>query len=181
YKTTEWRIGIRRSMNESDNDASSKAVDSLLNFETVKYFGADRRETMRFDGAMAVYERSSTQAYTSLAILNAGQAVIFTIGMTIVMVMCAMGRLAHVKIQPIRIGEDLGRTPWPDGVVGFQVHVAIALGQSLGHGVNDLPFRLIFSVAVTAQNPDQVGFAITFTQETAIGTRRVWRENRICA
>jgi ATP-binding cassette, subfamily B, heavy metal transporter len=87
YKATEWRIGIRRRMNESDNDASTKAVDSLLNFETVKYFGAEKRETARFDSSMAVYERSSTQAYTSLAVLNAGQAAIFTAGMTVAMIM----------------------------------------------------------------------------------------------
>ncbi len=87
YKATEWRIGIRRRMNESDTDANAKAVDSLLNYETVKYFGSEARETARYDGSMATYERASTQAYTSLAVLNAGQAAIFTAGMTAVMVM----------------------------------------------------------------------------------------------
>src|SRR5918997_2511921 len=72
YKATEWRIAIRRSMNESDTDANTKAVDSLLNFETVKYFGAEGRETQRYDRSMARYERASTQTYTSLAILNSG-------------------------------------------------------------------------------------------------------------
>jgi ATP-binding cassette subfamily B protein len=85
YKATEWRISIRRQMNDSDTDASAKAVDSLLNYETVKYFGAERRETERYDRSMARYEEASTQTYTSLAVLNSGQAVIFTIGMTIVM------------------------------------------------------------------------------------------------
>jgi ATP-binding cassette subfamily B protein len=85
YKATEWRISIRKQMNESDTDASTKAVDSLLNYETVKYFGAERRETERYDRSMARYEEASTQTYTSLAVLNSGQAVIFTIGMTIVM------------------------------------------------------------------------------------------------
>src|SRR4051794_35310504 len=85
YKATEWRISIRKQMNESDTDASSKAVDSLLNYETVKYFGAERRETERYDRSMARYEQASTQTYTSLAVLNAGQAVIFTVGMTLVM------------------------------------------------------------------------------------------------
>ena len=85
YKATEWRISIRKQMNESDTDASSKAVDSLLNYETVKYFGAERRETERYDRSMARFEEASTQTYTSLAVLNSGQAVIFTIGMTIVM------------------------------------------------------------------------------------------------
>lgn len=85
YKATEWRISIRKQMNESETDASSKAVDSLLNYETVKYFGAERREAERYDRSMARYEQASTQTYTSLAVLNAGQAVIFTVGMTLVM------------------------------------------------------------------------------------------------
>ncbi len=89
YKATEWRIAIRKSMNESDTDANTKAVDSLLNFETVKYFGAEERETARYDRSMERYERASTQTYTSLAVLNSGQAVIFTIGMTVVMALAA--------------------------------------------------------------------------------------------
>jgi ABC-type transport system involved in Fe-S cluster assembly fused permease/ATPase subunit len=89
YKATQWRISIRQQMNESDTDANTKAVDSLLNYETVKYFGAEVRETERYDRSMARYERASTQTYTSLAVLNSGQAVIFTIGMTIVMALAA--------------------------------------------------------------------------------------------
>src|SRR5271167_802780 len=85
---TNWRIGIRRSMNESDTDANTKAIDSLLNFETVKYFGAEGREGARYDKAMARYERMSVRTYVSLAALNAGQAVIFTVGLTVVLVMC---------------------------------------------------------------------------------------------
>jgi ABC-type transport system involved in Fe-S cluster assembly fused permease/ATPase subunit len=90
YHATEWRIGIRRKMNESDTDANIKAIDSLLNYETVKYFSAEEREATRYDRAMARYEDASVQAYTSLAVLNAGQAVIFTIGLATSMVMCAM-------------------------------------------------------------------------------------------
>ena len=89
YKATEWRIAIRKRMNELDTDANTKAVDSLLNYETVKYFGAEARETARYDRSMERYERASTQTYTSLAVLNSGQAVIFTIGMTIVMALAA--------------------------------------------------------------------------------------------
>ena len=88
---TNWRIGIRRSMNDSDTDANVKAVDSLLNFETVKYFGAEGRETQRYDRSMEKFERASVKAYTSLAFLNAGQAVIFTIGLTACMVMVVCG------------------------------------------------------------------------------------------
>jgi ATP-binding cassette subfamily B protein len=76
-------------MNDSDTDANVKAIDSLLNYETVKYFSAEEREAARYDRAMARYEDASVRAYTSLAVLNAGQAVIFTIGLAAVMVMCA--------------------------------------------------------------------------------------------
>jgi len=89
YVATEWRIGIRRKMNESDSDANTKAIDSLLNYETVKYFGAEPHETRRYDRSMARYEDASVKAYTSLAVLNAGQAVVFTIGLTVAMGMCA--------------------------------------------------------------------------------------------
>lgn len=91
YIATEWRIGIRRKMNDSDNDANTKAIDSLLNYETVKYFDAEAREARRYDRSMARYEEASVKAYTSLAVLNAGQAIIFTIGLTVVMAMCAIG------------------------------------------------------------------------------------------
>ncbi|MGZ8372514.1 MAG: ABCB family ABC transporter ATP-binding protein/permease, partial [Rhodoplanes sp.] len=91
YVLTEWRIAIRRKMNDSDTEANTKAIDSLLNYETVKYFSAEEREASRYDTSMARYEDASVQAYTSLAVLNAGQAVIFTIGLTIAMVMCAYG------------------------------------------------------------------------------------------
>ncbi|WP_192642145.1 ABC transporter ATP-binding protein/permease [Bosea sp. OAE506] len=90
-KATEWRIAIRTQMNESDTDANSKAIDSLLNYETVKYFGAEARETARYDLSMARYERNSIKAYTSLAWLNFGQAAIFAAGLTISMVMAVQG------------------------------------------------------------------------------------------
>ena len=91
---TNWRIAIRRSMNESDTDANTKAIDSLLNFETVKYFGAERREAERYDKSMARYERMSVRTYVSLAVLNAGQAVIFTAGMIVMLAMCVQGTRA---------------------------------------------------------------------------------------
>jgi ABC-type transport system involved in Fe-S cluster assembly fused permease/ATPase subunit len=91
YYATEWRIGIRRKMNDSDTDANVKAIDSLLNYETVKYFSAEARETQRYDRSMARYEDASIKSYTSLAVLNAGQATIFTIGLAAVMIMCVYG------------------------------------------------------------------------------------------
>jgi len=97
YYATEWRIGIRRKMNESDTDANAKAIDSLLNYETVKYFSAETREAKRYDRSMARYEDSSVKAYVSLAVLNAGQAVIFTIGLAATMVLCAYGIEQHTN------------------------------------------------------------------------------------
>jgi ABC-type transport system involved in Fe-S cluster assembly fused permease/ATPase subunit len=88
---TELRIGIRRQMNESDTDANVKAIDSLLNYETVKYFVAEEREAKRYDRSMARYEEASVRAYVSLNMLNAGQAIIFTLGLSAVMIMCAYG------------------------------------------------------------------------------------------
>src|SRR6201992_4226407 len=91
YIATEWRIEIRRKMNESDIDANTKAIDSLLNYETVKYFGAEAREAARYDRSMEGNERASVKTYTSLAVLNTGQAIIFTAGLTATMLMCAAG------------------------------------------------------------------------------------------
>ncbi|MGN6287576.1 MAG: ABCB family ABC transporter ATP-binding protein/permease [Afipia sp.] len=91
YTATEWRIDIRRKMNDSDTEANTKAIDSLLNYETVKYFGAEAREAQRYDRSMERYERASTHSYTSLAWLNTGQAVIFSIGITATMALCAVG------------------------------------------------------------------------------------------
>ncbi|MCA0257242.1 MAG: ABC transporter ATP-binding protein/permease [Proteobacteria bacterium] len=87
---SDWRISIRRDMNASDTDANTKAIDSLLNFETVKYFGNEDMEASRFDKAMARYEISATRIWTSLGWLNFGQAVIFGIGMAVMMVMSGL-------------------------------------------------------------------------------------------
>jgi ATP-binding cassette, subfamily B, heavy metal transporter len=97
YVATEWRIGIRRKMNESDSDANAKAIDSLLNYETVKYFSAEEREAKRYDRSMARYEEASVKAYTSLTVMNAGQAVIFTIGLSAAMMLCAYGVEQHTN------------------------------------------------------------------------------------
>lgn len=89
-RASDWRIGIRRAMNDSDTDANTKAIDSLLNFETVKYFGNEEMEAKRFDASMARYEKSATQVWTSLGWLNFGQGVIFGIGTAVIMVMSAL-------------------------------------------------------------------------------------------
>ncbi len=101
FASTNWRISIRRSMNESDSDANTKAIDSLLNYETVKYFNAEWREAERYDKSMARYERNSVRTYTSLAFLNAGQAVIFSAGLTAVMALS----LAGIKAGTNTVGD----------------------------------------------------------------------------
>jgi ABC-type transport system involved in Fe-S cluster assembly fused permease/ATPase subunit len=91
FAVTEWRVKLRRQMNDQDTDANQKAIDSLLNFETVKYFGAEDREAERYDTAMRGYEHAALMTNYSLAFLNFGQAVIISIGLIIVMVLAAMG------------------------------------------------------------------------------------------
>jgi ATP-binding cassette subfamily B protein len=91
---TRWRIQFRREMNQSDTDANTKAVDSLLNFETVKYFNNERHETRRFDVSMEKYAGASIQSQVSLSILNTGQATIMALGLGAVMGLTAWG-IAH--------------------------------------------------------------------------------------
>lgn len=91
FKVTEWRVKLRREMNKQDTDANQKAIDSLLNFETVKYFGAETREAARYDVAMQGYEKAAVKTATSLAALNAGQSLIITSGLVGVMIMAALG------------------------------------------------------------------------------------------
>ncbi|MEO0371902.1 MAG: ABC transporter ATP-binding protein/permease [Pseudomonadota bacterium] len=90
-KVTEWRVRLRKEMNDQDTDANQKAIDSLLNFETVKYFGAEGREAARYDVAMEGYETAALKTSYSLAFLNVGQAVLITAGLVGVMVMAAFG------------------------------------------------------------------------------------------
>jgi ATP-binding cassette subfamily B protein len=101
YLATERRIGFRRVLNENDTDASSKAIDSLLNYETVKYFGNEAREAERYDRSMAGYEKAAVRSYTSLAWLNAGQALIFSGGLTICMAMA----VADIRAGHNTIGD----------------------------------------------------------------------------
>ncbi|MEZ5715643.1 MAG: ABC transporter ATP-binding protein/permease [Paracoccaceae bacterium] len=91
FAVTEWRVKLRKEMNDQDTDANQKAIDSLLNFETVKYFGAEAREAARYDGAMAAYASAALKTAYSLAFLNFGQAFLITGGLVAVMVMAAIG------------------------------------------------------------------------------------------
>ncbi len=91
FTVTEWRVKLRREMNDQDTDANQKAIDSLLNFETVKYFNAESREADRYDGAMRQYETAAVKTGLSLSFLNVGQAFLITSGLVIVMAMSAQG------------------------------------------------------------------------------------------
>ena len=101
FRVTEWRVQIRREMNNQDNDANQKAIDSLLNYETVKYFGAEGWEAARYDRAMQRYEVAAVKTGLSLSFLNAGQSLIITTGLVIVMVMAAMG----VQAKALTVGD----------------------------------------------------------------------------
>ena len=90
-KVTEWRVKIRKFMNDQDTDANQKAIDSLFNYETVKYFSAEEREAKRYDGALKLYENAALKTAYSLAFLNFGQSLIITAGLIIVMAMAAVG------------------------------------------------------------------------------------------
>ena len=101
FAITEWRVKLRRKMNEQDTDANQKAIDSLLNFETVKYFGAAGREAERYDQAMAGYEAAALKTSYSLAFLNFGQAVLITAGLVAVMLLAAFG----VQAGDLTVGD----------------------------------------------------------------------------
>src|SRR5262249_45732149 len=94
FGVTEWRTRYRRAMNEADSEANTKAVDSLLNFETVKYFGNEEHEARRYDGALRLYENAAVKSETSLAVLNIGQAAVIAVGATLIMLMAAQGVVA---------------------------------------------------------------------------------------
>jgi ATP-binding cassette subfamily B protein len=94
-KITNWRTKFRQQMNEVDSEASTKAIDSLLNYETVKYFGNEEHEAARFDDALRRYERAAVRSTTSLSLLNVGQSFIISIGLTAVMALAGLGIIRH--------------------------------------------------------------------------------------
>ncbi len=101
FAVTQWRVKLRREMNRRDTDANQKSIDSLLNFETVKYFGAEKREAERFGISRLGYEDASVKSTTSLALLNFGQSAIITGGLVAVMSMAAKG----VQAGTLTVGD----------------------------------------------------------------------------
>ncbi|MDV7269466.1 ABC transporter ATP-binding protein/permease [Thioclava sp. A2] len=117
FKVTEWRVAIRRQMNEADTQANQKAIDSLLNYETVKYFNASAREAERYDASMVGYEAMAVKTGQSLAFLNFGQALIISAGLMTVMVMAAMG----VQAGTLTVGDFVM-------VQAFMIQITMPLG-----------------------------------------------------
>lgn len=113
---TEWRLKYRRAMNESDSEANTKAIDSLLNFETVKYFGNEEHEAQRYDTSMRRYEKAAVKSLTTLALLNVGQGVVIASGLTILLVMSGfqvadgsmtIGQFAAVNLYMMQLFQPL--------------------------------------------------------------------------
>ncbi|WP_426231872.1 ABCB family ABC transporter ATP-binding protein/permease [Pararhizobium sp. DWP3-4] len=156
-KASDWRIGIRRAMNDSDTDANTKAIDSLLNFETVKYFGNEEMEAKRFDQSMERYERSATQVWTSLGWLNFGQAVIFGAGTAIMMMMSALAvqRGEQSLGDFVFINAMLMQLSIPLNFIGF-------VYREIRQGLTDIEqmFDLLEVEAEVIDSPDSVELAI---------------------
>lgn len=150
-KTSNWRIGIRREMNASDTDANSKAIDSLLNFETVKYFGNEKLEAERFDRSMVKYEAAATKTWTSLAWLNFGQAVILGLGMALCMALSARAVMAGEQNigDFVLINALLMQISIPLNFIGF-------LYREIRQGLADIEsmFDLLLVPAEIKDKPD---------------------------
>ena len=156
-RASDWRIGIRRAMNSSDTDANTKSVDSLLNYETVKYFGNEEMEARRFDHSMESYERSATQVWTSLGWLNMGQGVIFGIGMTVMMVMSALAVQAGTQTigDFVFINAMLMQLSVPLNFIGF-------VYREIRQGLTDIEqmFELLDVEPEVTDKPDAKPLAV---------------------
>ncbi len=121
FTFTAWRTKFRRTMNETDNEAQTKAIDSLLNFETVKYFGNEAHEAARFDESLARYEKASVKAQVSLNALNIGQATIISIALGVMMLMAARGVVHHTMTvgQFVLVNTYLMQLYVPLNFLGF--------------------------------------------------------------
>lgn len=150
-KYSDMRIGIRRRMNESDTEANTKAIDSLLNFETVKYFGNEQMEARRFDASMERYEKAAVETWTSLSWLNMGQTLIFTIGMTVCMVMSAREVMAGTQTigEFVLLNALLMQLAIPLNFIGF-------IYREIRQGIADIEqmFELLDVPAEIVDAPD---------------------------
>ncbi len=157
-RASDWRIAIRREMNNSDTDANTKAVDSLLNFETVKYFNNEQMEVERFDHSMARYESAATRTWTSLGWLNFGQGLIFGIGMTATMILSAREVMAGTQTLGdfIFINAMLMQLSIPLNFIGF-------LYREIRQGLTDIEqmFDLLDVEQEISDRPDAAELVVT--------------------
>ncbi|GGD85438.1 ABC transporter ATP-binding protein/permease [Aureimonas endophytica] len=155
---SDWRIRIRKEMNDSDTEANTKAIDSLLNFETVKYFGNESMEADRFDQSMARYEKAATQTWVSLGWLNFGQGVIFSVGMGAAMVMSALEVRAGTQTLGdfVLINSLLMQLSIPLNFIGF-------IYREIRQGLTDIEemFTLLDVPEEVEDRPDAAPLAVT--------------------
>jgi len=157
-KASNWRISIRRDMNNSDTDANGKAIDSLLNYETVKYFANEKMEAQRYDQSMAGYERSAIRIWTSLGFLNFGQAVIFYTGFLIIAVMSILGVMDGTLTLGdfVLLNTFLMQIYRPLNFIGF-------VYRELRQGLTDIEemFKLLDQDPEVQDKPDAKPLAVT--------------------
>lgn len=157
-KASDWRISIRRDMNDSDTDANTKAIDSLLNYETVKYFNNEEMEATRYDRSMARYEDAATRTWTSLGWLNFGQGVIFGIGMAAVMALSAweVARGTHTIGDFVFVNAMLMQLSVPLNFIGF-------IYREIRQALTDIEqmFDLLDVKAEVVDKPDASPLAIS--------------------
>ncbi len=155
---TNWRVKFRRTMNETDADARTKAVDSLLNYETVKYFGNERHEATRYDGALARYERAAVKSQVTLNMLNIGQATIIAFGLALVMLMAAQGVQAGTMTvgKFVLVNTYLMQLYQPLNFIGF-------VYREIKQGLIDMEqmFRLLATDAEIKDRPGALTLPVT--------------------
>ena len=155
---TNWRLKFRRIMNDTDSDARTKALDSLLNYETVKYFGNEAHEAARYDASLARYQRAAVKSQVTLNMLNMGQAAIIAVGLAIVMLMAAQG----VKDGTMTVGKFVLVNTYliqlyqPLNFIGF-------VYREIKQGLVDMEymFRLLGTQAEITDRPDAVALPVT--------------------
>ena len=155
---TNWRVKFRRTMNETDSDARTKAIDSLLNYETVKYFGNERHEATRYDGALARYEKAAVKSQVTLNMLNLGQAVIIAFGLALVMLMAAQGVRAGTMTvgKFVLVNTYLMQLYQPLNFIGF-------VYREIKQGLVDMEqmFRLLATNAEIVDRPGAITLPVS--------------------
>ncbi|HUK60123.1 MAG TPA: ABC transporter ATP-binding protein/permease [Stellaceae bacterium] len=158
FTVTDWRVKFRREMNERDSEANTKAIDSLLNYETVKYFANEEHESRRFDVALQAYERAAVKAQTTLTALNVGQGFIMATGLVAVMLLAAKGVEARAMTVGdfVMVNSYLVQLYQPLNVLGM-------VYRNIKQSLTDLEamFRLLKVEAEVADKPGAPALAVT--------------------